>query len=99
MCSGGYERAFSSRVLDDRDRQSCAFHRIGPRPHLVKKAQESGLGGLTYRYTYGLEKINAVMTGIANGAGSVMQYVYDDGVGGFVLTDENPAATCSGAAS
>ena len=52
--------------------------------------QESGLGGLTYRYTYGLEKLNAVMTGIADGAGSVMQYVFDDGVGGFVLTDENP---------
>ena len=34
---------------------------------------ESGVGGLTYRYVYGLEKVETVIYGIPNGAGSVMQ--------------------------
>jgi RHS repeat-associated protein len=34
---------------------------------------ESGANGLTYRYTYGLNKVSAVVYGIPNGAGSVMQ--------------------------
>ena len=34
---------------------------------------ESGVGGLTYRYVYGLEKVATVIYGIPNGAGSVMQ--------------------------
>ena len=41
---------------------------------------ESVAGSLTYRYTYGLQKINAVVYGINNGAGSVMEsYVYPNG--------------------
>ena len=41
---------------------------------------ESGAGGITYRYTYGLEKASVVMYGIPNGAGSVMQnYNYPNG--------------------
>ena len=41
---------------------------------------ESGADGLTYRYTYGLEKNNVVMYGIPNGAGSIMQnYEYPNG--------------------
>ncbi|MDR0294873.1 MAG: hypothetical protein LBH91_01600 [Prevotellaceae bacterium] len=34
---------------------------------------ESGDGGLTYRYTYGLQKENVAIYGIANGAGSLLQ--------------------------
>lgn len=51
---------------------------------------ESGVGGLTYRYVYGLQKANVVISGIPNGAGSVMQYVYDDETGEFILTSEDP---------
>ena len=40
---------------------------------MVKGTNESGVGGLTYRYVYGLEKIETVIYGIPNGAGSVMQ--------------------------
>ena len=40
---------------------------------------ESGSGGLTYRYVYGLEKLNAVIYGIPNGVGSVAQsYSYPE---------------------
>ena len=49
-----------------------------------------GVGSLTYRYVYGLEKLEAVITGIPNGAGSVMQYIYDD-LGEFVLSTQSPA--------
>ncbi|MDR0292922.1 MAG: hypothetical protein LBH95_02065 [Oscillospiraceae bacterium] len=42
--------------------------------------QESGGDGLTYRYTYGLDKVSAAVLGIPNGAGSVTQsYPYPDG--------------------
>jgi RHS repeat-associated protein len=34
---------------------------------------ESGDGGLTYRYSYGLQKENVVIYGIPNGAGSLLQ--------------------------
>ena len=34
---------------------------------------ESGAGGLTYRYTYGLDKANIVISGISGGAGSIKQ--------------------------
>ena len=34
---------------------------------------ESGDSGLTYRYTYGLQKENVVIYGIPNGAGSLLQ--------------------------
>ena len=51
---------------------------------------ESGVGGLTYRYVYGLEKVETVITGITNGAGSVMQYVYGDETGELVLTSKDP---------
>jgi RHS repeat-associated protein len=34
---------------------------------------ESGDGGLTYRYSYGLQKENIVIYGIPNGAGSLLQ--------------------------
>lgn len=40
--------------------------------------KESGVGGLTYRYVYGLDKVETVIYDIQNGAGSVMQYAYDD---------------------
>ena len=33
---------------------------------------EGGAGGPTYRYVYGLEKVDTVIYGIENGAGSVM---------------------------
>ena len=51
---------------------------------------ESGDNGLVYRYTYGLEKVNTVINGIPNGAGSVMQYTYNDELGDFVLTSQDP---------
>ncbi|MCL2164827.1 MAG: DUF6531 domain-containing protein [Oscillospiraceae bacterium] len=51
---------------------------------------ESGNTGLTYRYTYGLKKVNTVITGIPNGVGSVMQYTYNDELDEFVLTTEDP---------
>ena len=51
---------------------------------------ESGAGGLAYRYVYGLEKASAVVAGIPNGAGSVMQYAYYDGLGGPMLATERP---------
>jgi RHS repeat-associated protein len=35
--------------------------------------EENGAGGLTYRYTYGLERANVVISGIEGGAGSVKQ--------------------------
>ena len=38
---------------------------------------ESGDNSLTYRYTYGLQKVSAVVYGIPNGAGSLLQkYTY-----------------------
>ena len=49
---------------------------------------ESGSGGLTYRYVYGLGKLNVVITGIPNGAGGIMQYVFDDETGEFVPAEE-----------
>ena len=57
--------------------------------------QESGVSGLTYRYTYGLGKNSVAVSGNAlpNGAGSVAQYTYDDGTGEFVLTQENPGGS------
>ena len=51
---------------------------------------ESGVGGLTYRYVYGLEKTNTVIYNIPNGAGSVMQYAYQDGTGETVLSAKDP---------
>ena len=42
---------------------------------------ESGDAGLSYRYTYGLQKTSVAITGAQNGAGSVMQYDYDDDLG------------------
>jgi RHS repeat-associated protein len=46
---------------------------------------ESGDSGLTYRYTYGLQKDNVVIYGIPNGAGSVMQkYNYPGGTQNIV---------------
>jgi hypothetical protein len=50
----------------------------------------SGVGELTYRYTYGLEKVNTVVTGIPDEAGSVMQYAHDSEAGEFVLTAKEP---------
>jgi len=43
---------------------------------------ESGDGGVTYRSVYGLEKVETVIYGIENGAGSVMQYAYNGGISG-----------------
>ena len=43
---------------------------------------ESGDGGLTYRYVYGLEKVETVIYGIESGAGSVVQYAYNGGISG-----------------
>jgi len=41
---------------------------------------ESGASGLTYRYTYGLQKNSAVVYGIPNGVGSVVQnFTYPGG--------------------
>jgi len=41
---------------------------------------ETETGGVTYRYTYGLEKLSAVVYGIISGAGSVQQtYSYPNG--------------------
>jgi hypothetical protein len=37
---------------------------------------ESGDGGLTYRYTYGLRKVSTNVCGIPNGVGSVVQWTY-----------------------
>ena len=51
---------------------------------------ESGDANLTYRYVHGLQKTSVTISGISNGAGSVMQYVYDDEEGEFVLTTEQP---------
>jgi hypothetical protein len=46
---------------------------------------EGGNSGLTYRYTYGLEKNSAVIYGIPNGAGSVVQsFTYPDGAANVV---------------
>jgi RHS repeat-associated protein len=60
-----------------------------PLPNVIME-YESGAGGLTYRYVYGLRKVNTVIYGIPNGVGSVVQYVYDDESGELVLTQENP---------
>jgi RHS repeat-associated protein len=52
---------------------------------LSENAIESGDSGLTYRYTYGLQKDNVVIFGIPNGADSVMQkYNYPDGTQNIV---------------
>ena len=56
---------------------------------------ESGAGGLTYRYVHSLQKTSVTISGIPNGAGSVMQYVYDDEEGEFVLTTEKPGQNIS----
>ncbi|MCL1834899.1 MAG: hypothetical protein FWG48_01950, partial [Oscillospiraceae bacterium] len=41
---------------------------------------ETETGGLTYRFTYGFEKLSAVVYGISSGAGSMQQtYEYPDG--------------------
>lgn len=53
----------------------------------------SGTGGLTYRYVYGRDKIETVIKGIPNGAGSVMQYIYNDSDDEWVLTSEVPSET------
>jgi len=34
---------------------------------------ESGSGGLTYRYVYGLEKLSVRISPVTNGAGSIAQ--------------------------
>ena len=51
---------------------------------------EAGINGFTYRFTYGLDKLNTVITGIPNGTGSVMQYIYNDANGNIALTITNP---------
>ena len=56
---------------------------------------ESGDASLAYRYTYGLQKTSVAITGAQNGAGSVMQYYYDDDLGEFVLTSEDPGQSVS----
>jgi len=51
----------------------------------VLMEEESGAGGLTYRYTYGLGKSSAVVYGVPNGAGSVTQsYIYPNGAADVV---------------
>jgi len=50
-----------------------------PLKNVIMETEEVA-GGLTYRYTYGLKKVNVVIKGIPNGVGGVAQKVtYPDG--------------------
>jgi YD repeat-containing protein len=50
-----------------------------PLQHVIMET-ESGDGGLTYRYVYGLNKVETVIYGIPNGVGSVVEtYTYPNG--------------------
>ena len=40
---------------------------------------ESGAGGLTYRYAYGLEKISTVVYGLSGAGNAAQAYSYPDG--------------------
>ena len=59
----------------------------------VLMESEGGAGGLVYRYVYGLDKVEVVVGSITNSAGSVTQYVYDDGTGNMVFSVKYPEQT------
>ena len=59
---------------------------------------EGGAGGITYRYVYGIEKVEVAIFGIPNGAGSVTPYAYDGGNGGWSSPPRTRAITWPSAA-
>jgi RHS repeat-associated protein len=52
---------------------------------------ESGEVSLTYRYTYGLEKVSTVISGFKKGAGDITQYVSSGNNGEIKLTTKKPS--------
>ena len=56
---------------------------------------ESGAGSLTYRHVYELRKLQTVVYRMADGAGSVMQYVMDDETGELELISATPSGNMS----